>query len=200
MKFILLVHHDETAFEKMSEETKKGLLTESIGFCHQLDAKGEYVHASPVHPASAAALVRVRDGRSLVTDGPFIETREQMAGYFLIEAKDRAEAVAIDFLNPAVGENLVDPQALGTEPHRAQRQRRERQRGEQTREPRLPGRLRRRRGRGTGRCRRDGRVHGRCLPRRERPPGTTPNGLTNHGVGEPPRTRTWHTLLKRQVL
>ena len=95
MKFILLVHHDETAFEKMSDETKKGLLTESIGLCHQLDAKGEYVHASPVHPAATATLVRVRDGRSLVTDGPFIETREQMAGYFLIEAKDRDEAVAI---------------------------------------------------------------------------------------------------------
>ena len=95
MKFILLVHHDETAFEKMSEETKKGLLTESIGLCHQLDAKGEYLHASPVHPAATATLVRVRDGRSLVTDGPFIETREQMAGYFLIEAKDRDEAVAI---------------------------------------------------------------------------------------------------------
>lgn len=95
MKFILLVHHDETAFEKMSDETKRGLLTESIGLCHQLDAKGEYVHASPVHPAATATLVRVRDGRSLVTDGPFIETREQMAGYFLIEAKDRDEAVAI---------------------------------------------------------------------------------------------------------
>lgn len=95
MKFILLVHHDETAFEKMSDETKKGLLTESIGLCHQLDAKGEYVHASPVHPAATATLVRVRDGRPLVTDGPFIETREQMAGYFLIEAKDRDEAVAI---------------------------------------------------------------------------------------------------------
>ena len=54
MKFILLVHHDETAFEKMSDETKKGLLTESIGLCHQLDAKGEYVHASPVHPAATA--------------------------------------------------------------------------------------------------------------------------------------------------
>ena len=95
MKFILLVHHDETAFEKMNDETKKGLLTESIGLCHQLDAKGKYVHASPVHPAATATLVRVRDGRSLVTDGPFIETREQMAGYFLIEAKDRDEAVSI---------------------------------------------------------------------------------------------------------
>ncbi len=95
MKFILLVHHDETAFEKMSDETKRDLLAESIRLCHQLDAKGEYVHASPVHPAATATLVRVRDGRSLVTDGPFIETREQMAGYFLIEAKDRDEAVAI---------------------------------------------------------------------------------------------------------
>ena len=95
MKFILLVHHDETAFEKMSEKTKKGLLAESIGLCHQLDAKGEYVHASPVHPAATAAIVRVREGKPIVTDGPFIETREQMAGYFLIEAKDRDEAVAI---------------------------------------------------------------------------------------------------------
>lgn len=95
MKFILLVHHDETAFEQMSDETKKGLLTESIGLCHQLNAKGEYVHASPVHPAATAAIVRVREGKPIVTDGPFIETREQMAGYFLIEAKDRDEAVAI---------------------------------------------------------------------------------------------------------
>ena len=95
MKYILLVHHDEAAFEKMSDETKRGLLAESIRLCQQLDAKGEYVHASPVHPAATATLVRVRDGRSLVTDGPFIETREQMAGYFLIEAKDRDEAVAI---------------------------------------------------------------------------------------------------------
>ncbi|MDR4479568.1 MAG: YciI family protein [Nitrospira sp.] len=95
MKFILLVHHDETAFEQMNEETKSELLAESIGLCHQLDAQGAYLHASPVHPAATATLVRVRDGRPLVTDGPFIETREQMAGYFLIDAKDREEAVAI---------------------------------------------------------------------------------------------------------
>jgi hypothetical protein len=95
MKFILLVHHDESAFANMSEDVRRGLLTESVRLCHQLDEKGEYVHASPVLPAATATLVRVRDGRPLVTDGPFIETREQMAGYFLIEAKDRDEAVAI---------------------------------------------------------------------------------------------------------
>ena len=79
----------------MSAETKRGLLGESIRLCHQLDAKGEYLHASPVHPAATAALVRVREGKAFVTDGPFIETREQMAGYFLIEAKDLEEATAI---------------------------------------------------------------------------------------------------------
>lgn len=112
MKFILLVHHDETAFEKMSEETKKDLLAESIRLCHQLDAKGEYLHASPVHPAATATLVRVREGRSLVTDGPFIETREQMAGYFLIEAKDLAEAAAIAARVPGARIGTVEVRPL----------------------------------------------------------------------------------------
>lgn len=79
----------------MSEETKGDLLAKSIRLRRQLDGTGQYLSASPVHPAATAAIVRVRDGRPLVTDGPFIETREQMAGYFLIEARDRDEAVAI---------------------------------------------------------------------------------------------------------
>lgn len=95
MKFILLVHHEEAVFAKFSDERKGELLSESIRLCHQLDAKGQYLHASPVQPAATAAVVRVREGKPFVTDGPFIETREQMAGYFLIDAKDREEAVAI---------------------------------------------------------------------------------------------------------
>jgi len=95
MKFILLVHHDEAVFETFSEERTRSLLSDSIGLCHQLDRQGQYVHASPVQPAASARLVRVRDGKSIVTDGPFIETREQMAGYFLIEAENQDEAVAI---------------------------------------------------------------------------------------------------------
>ncbi|MBS0169443.1 MAG: YciI family protein [Nitrospira sp.] len=95
MKFILLVHHDEATYDTLSEERKRSLLSDSIGLCHQLDTQGQYVHASPVQPAASATLVRVRDGAAIVTDGPFIETREQMGGYFLIEAKDREAAVAI---------------------------------------------------------------------------------------------------------
>ncbi|MEP7151795.1 MAG: YciI family protein [Nitrospira sp.] len=112
MKFILLVHHDESAFEQMSEETKRGLLAESIRLCHQLDAKGEYLHASPVHPAATATLVRVREGKAFVTDGPFIETREQMAGYFLIEAKDLEEATAIATRVPGARIGTVEVRPL----------------------------------------------------------------------------------------
>ena len=95
MKFMLIVHHHEDAFEKMDKETQSQLLTESIELTHQLHATGQYVHASPLHPAATAVIVRVREDTPLVTDGPFIETREQIAGYFLVNARDLNEAIHI---------------------------------------------------------------------------------------------------------
>jgi hypothetical protein len=95
MKYLLLVHHEEEAFGKIPESSRKEMLAESIRLCHQLDAKGQYVHASPLQPTSTATLIRVRDGKRTVTDGPFIETREQLAGYFLIDAKDLDDAIGI---------------------------------------------------------------------------------------------------------
>ena len=71
------------------------MLAESIQLCHQLSSKGQYVHASPLQPEATGTIVRVRDGKPMVTDGPFMETKEQLAGYFLIDARDRDEAVAI---------------------------------------------------------------------------------------------------------
>lgn len=95
MKFMLIVHHDETAFEAMSETTKHAMLAESVELTHQLHANRQYLHASPLQPTPTATVVRVRAGKPLITDGPFIETREQIAGYFLIEAHDKNDAVAI---------------------------------------------------------------------------------------------------------
>jgi hypothetical protein len=95
MKYMLLVHHDEEAFGKFSETKHQQMLEESVQLTHQLHANGKYLSASPLHQASTAAIVRVRDGKSFVTDGPFIETREQIAGYFLIHAKDLNEAISI---------------------------------------------------------------------------------------------------------
>ena len=95
MKYLLLVHHDEETFRKISKEKQQQMLTESVELTHHLHANQQYVHASPLHPAATGVLVRMREGKPLVTDGPFIETREQLAGYFLIDARDLSEAVRL---------------------------------------------------------------------------------------------------------
>ena len=95
MKYILLMHLDEKAFSKFSETERQQMLEESVQLTHQLHAKEEYLDAAPLHPTSAEVSVRVRDGKTLVTDGPFAETREQLAGYSLIDVKDLDEAIAV---------------------------------------------------------------------------------------------------------
>jgi len=95
MKFMLIVHHDEAAFQKIAKEQRQQMLAESIELTHQLHTNGQYTNASPLQPAATAVMVQVREGKPLVTDGPFIETREQVAGYFLIIARDFNEAVSI---------------------------------------------------------------------------------------------------------
>jgi hypothetical protein len=112
MKFLLIVHHHEEAFEKMDKEAQRQLLTESIELTHQLHTAGQYVHASPLHPAATAVMVRVRDNMPLVTDGPFIETREQFAGYFLINARDLNEAVSIASRVPGARIGTVEVRPL----------------------------------------------------------------------------------------
>src|SRR5215217_5489345 len=100
MHYMLLVHHDEDAFMKLSEATRQALLDESIELTHQLHANGQYASASPLQPTSTAAIVRVRAGKSTVIDGPFVETKEQLAGYFLIDAKDLNEAIRLAMTAP----------------------------------------------------------------------------------------------------
>jgi hypothetical protein len=92
---MLLVHHDQEAFARRSEVERSSMLRESVQLANQLHATGQYIGAAPLHHYSETACVRVRDGQPFVTDGPFAETREQIGGYFLVEAKDREEAIAI---------------------------------------------------------------------------------------------------------
>jgi len=108
----LLAHHDEEAFGKISETKRQQMLEESVQLTHQLHADGQYLSASPLHPASTAAIVRVRDGKRFVTDGPFVETHEQLAGYFLIEAKDFDEAIGIAARVPGARIGTVEVRPL----------------------------------------------------------------------------------------
>jgi hypothetical protein len=108
MKYMLLVHHDEETFNKRSEAERVGLLRESVQLANDLHTNGKYLSAAPLHPTSETACVRVRDGKRIVTDGPFAETREQLGGYFLIDAKDRDEALAIAARIPGARIGVVE--------------------------------------------------------------------------------------------
>jgi hypothetical protein len=92
MKYMLLVYLDEQA---LSETERERCYVESAQLAQELNSSGQYVDASPLHPISTATSVRVRDGKRLVTDGPFAETREQLGGYYLIDARDLDEAIGI---------------------------------------------------------------------------------------------------------
>jgi hypothetical protein len=92
MKYMLLIYSSEDAW---TEGEREHCFAESTRLTHELHEKGQYLGASPLHPVATATSVRVRDGKRLVTDGPFAETREQLGGYFLVEANDLDEAIAI---------------------------------------------------------------------------------------------------------
>ena len=92
MKYMLLVYLNEQA---MSDAEREHCYVESAQLTQDLNAAGQYVDASPLHSVTTATSVRVRDGKRLITDGPFAETREQLGGYYVIEARDLDEAIAI---------------------------------------------------------------------------------------------------------
>jgi len=92
MKYMLLVYSNE---ESWTEGDLQKCYRESAGLARELNGSGHYLAASPLHPVSTATSVRVRDGKRAVTDGPFAETREQLGGYYLIDAKDLDEAIGI---------------------------------------------------------------------------------------------------------
>jgi hypothetical protein len=92
MKYMLLVYLDEQA---MTEAEREHCYVESAQLAQDLNSSGQYLDASPLHPVATATSVRVRDSKRVVTDGPFAETREQLGGYYVIEARDLDEAIGI---------------------------------------------------------------------------------------------------------
>jgi hypothetical protein len=92
MKYMLLVYMDEQA---MTDDERAHCYVESAQLTQDLNARGQYIAAGPLHPVATATSVRVREGQRLVTDGPFAETREQLGGYYVVEARNLDEAIAI---------------------------------------------------------------------------------------------------------
>jgi len=95
MKYMLLIYDDEQARRRLTEVERQQIMAEYGQFTQQIKSTGHYGAGAQLHPAASATSVRVREGKRLVTDGPFAETREQLGGYYLIDAKDLDEAIAI---------------------------------------------------------------------------------------------------------
>ncbi|AFZ05088.1 YCII-related protein [Oscillatoria nigro-viridis PCC 7112] len=105
MKYILLIYSDEKAW---TESDLQQCYVKSLQLTQELQANGQYLGASPLHSIATATSIRVRDGKKLVTDGPFAETREQLGGYFLIDAEDLDEAIAIAARIPSASKGTVE--------------------------------------------------------------------------------------------
>ncbi len=95
MKFLCIVYFEGHALDSLSKEERESLDRDSLKYDVDLQKSGKYLHAEALQSTSSAKTVRVRNGKQIITDGPFAETKEQLAGFILIDAKDQNEAVQI---------------------------------------------------------------------------------------------------------
>jgi hypothetical protein len=95
VKYMLMICRDEPAWDKLSVSERQQVYEEIRVLSQELTSRGQYLGGFPLHPSASATSVRVRDGKRLVTDGPFAETREQLGGYMLIDVTDLEEAIAV---------------------------------------------------------------------------------------------------------
>jgi hypothetical protein len=95
MQYLLLIYDKESDWGTLSEAQQSAMMKEYQDFTKSINESGHWRASSQLHPVSKATTVRIRDGKKMVTDGPFAETKEQLGGFYLVEAKDLDEAVAL---------------------------------------------------------------------------------------------------------
>ncbi len=112
MKYLLLIYHDEQSWDAIGEAERQQIYLEYRKLRSDLQSRGQFVSGSQLQPIATATSVRVRDGKELVTDGPFAETHEQLGGYFLIEAKNLDEATSIAARIPSARTGTIEVRPL----------------------------------------------------------------------------------------
>ena len=105
---MLLICRDEPAWETLNVTERQRLYAEMVELSDELTSRGQYLAGHPLQPSSSATTVRVRDGKRIVTDGPFAETREQLGGFYLIDAKDLDEAISIAARIPPASKGTIE--------------------------------------------------------------------------------------------
>ena len=108
MRYLLLIYANENDYETLSPPQREGLLTDYTEFTKSIVQSGHFKAADRLRPVSTATSVRLRDGKPMITDGPFAETREQLGGYYLVDAKDLDEAIEIATRIPSVRYGTIE--------------------------------------------------------------------------------------------
>jgi len=108
MQYLLMIYQNEAEYAKLDPATSEKFLAEYQAFTQSIIQSGNFKGADRLQPTSTATTVRVRDGKTLSTDGPFAETREQLGGYYLIEAKDLDAAISIAARIPSARHGCVE--------------------------------------------------------------------------------------------
>jgi hypothetical protein len=95
MKYLCLVYHEETTIDALPKGEYDAIMNDVLAYREELRQGGHYITSSPLEYVRTATTIRVRDGKTSITDGPFAETREQLGGFYLIEARDQDEAIRL---------------------------------------------------------------------------------------------------------
>jgi hypothetical protein len=108
MQYLLLIYRNEAQQSKMDPADYQKLLTEYSAYTQSIVQSGNFKAGDGLQPTSTATTVRVRDGKTLATDGPFAETREQLGGYYLVEARDLDAAIAMAARIPGARDGSIE--------------------------------------------------------------------------------------------
>jgi hypothetical protein len=111
-RYLLLCYDDEAAWRQAGEQAQRAAMAEAAAMCRELDDAGRYVFASPLRPAASATCVRVRDGKRIITDGPFAETHEVLGGFYQLAVGSRDEAVRVATRHPGASRGSVEVRPL----------------------------------------------------------------------------------------
>jgi hypothetical protein len=95
MKYLCLVYHEEATIDTLPEDEQDAIMAEVLDYREELRQSGHYIASSPLQPVRMATTIRVRNGKMSITDGPFAKTREQLGGFYLIEARDLNDAIRV---------------------------------------------------------------------------------------------------------
>ena len=112
MKYMLLIYHSEQSWGDLTEQEKQKIYGEYRRFTEEIMGNGNHLGGSELHPTSMATSVRVRDGQTLAIDGPFAETKEQLGGYYLIEAANLDQAIGIAARIPSAQTGTIEVRPL----------------------------------------------------------------------------------------